>query len=189
MPKEPADKDTIVVDLDGTLCNVDHRRHLVEQKKWNEFYDLADKDTCNEWCAELIKAFSRMGYFIALVSARPKRCFEATTKWLEDNCIEYDSLDLVRADKDFRPDVTLKSDWARKYKLSRIQFAVDDRGRVVQMWRKLGVTCLQCEDWAPKPGIDKCAGCEHEMYEFETCKHPEYFRKRAGGCEDFKRFK
>jgi phosphoglycolate phosphatase-like HAD superfamily hydrolase len=39
----------IIFDLDGTLANIDHRRHLVEgpQKDWDAFFKACDKDIPN----------------------------------------------------------------------------------------------------------------------------------------------
>lgn len=40
----------ILIDLDGTLANCDHRRHFVEgtKKNWSDFYQNMAFDTVNE---------------------------------------------------------------------------------------------------------------------------------------------
>lgn len=71
----------IICDLDGTLCNVDHRLHFMRPpKEWEEEVALAKKekrknihgwrsdwdgffrnipgDSVNQWCADLLKSFS-----------------------------------------------------------------------------------------------------------------------------------
>jgi len=50
----------IIVDLDGTLCDCNHRRHFVEggNKDW-----IAN-DKVNEWCKELLIAMYLKGYKI-----------------------------------------------------------------------------------------------------------------------------
>lgn len=39
----------IIVDLDGTLCNAEHRKHYVEAKKkdWKSFYNGIAQDKPN----------------------------------------------------------------------------------------------------------------------------------------------
>ena len=54
---------------------------------------------------------------------------------------------LLRPDGDSTPDQDLKRDWLRGYGKERILFAVDDRQKVVDMWRAEGVVCLQCAAW------------------------------------------
>ena len=142
-------KDTIVVDLDGTLCNVEHRRHLVQGKHrdYEKFHSLVLKDKCNEWCRTLIANFYNAGYDIQLVSARPKSSETLTRVWLAIHDIKYNQLTLVRPDGDTSPDVELKRAWLKGFDKDSILFTVDDRKRIVDMWRQEGLICLQCDDW------------------------------------------
>lgn len=142
----------VVVDLDGTLANVDHRVHLVRQesKQFSEFYALAKDDEVNEWCRILINSIH--GHYrlpVWIVSARPKTLRDATKKWLDDNNVRHEKLFLLREDeKDNTPDQELKRQWLRDNGgPDRVLFVVDDRQRVVDMWRAEGVTCLQCAKW------------------------------------------
>jgi predicted kinase len=62
----------------------------------------------------------------------------------------------MRKGGDHRSDVIVKSEILDEI-LARghdIAFVVDDRPRVVEMWRQRGLTCLQCRDWEErkKPG-------------------------------------
>lgn len=143
-------RDTIVVDLDGTLCNVDHRRHLVSGKKrdYEAFHALLDQDPINGWCRRLTTGMYAMGYDIVLVSARPQSCEKATRAWLERNGVHFHALYLLRPDGDSTPDQELKRAWLNHYGKEQILFVVDDRAKVVRMWREEGLTALQCADWA-----------------------------------------
>ena len=55
---------------------------------------------------------------------------------------------MIRAsNKDYTPDQDLKKKWLYSFGKDRVLFVVDDRQRVVDMWRAEGITCLQCEAW------------------------------------------
>lgn len=148
-------KDTIVIDLDGTLSNCDHRRHLVQGKKrdYEAFHAKIGEDPVNEWCAMLMERMSvdpeceGSGYKIIIVSARPWSATVETRRWLLKNHVVYDSLFLLRTDGDSTPDQDLKREWLHSYGKDRILFVVDDRSRVVKMWREEGLVCLQCDKW------------------------------------------
>jgi hypothetical protein len=49
----------------------------------------------------------------------------------------------MRAAGDFTPDEELKWQWIAEYDLSMIMCVFDDRTKVVQMWRSLGLACFQ----------------------------------------------
>ncbi len=146
----------VIVDLDGTLANVDHRVNLVRRKKkwFKKFYDLCYKDKVNEWCASLIRALGTYETKVLLVTARPVTHKAMTEKWLTDNRLGDVELHMVRKDEhDFTPDVELKRNWlydtfcnGKRIKTD-VLFVVDDRKRVVDMWRAEGLVCLQCYEW------------------------------------------
>ncbi len=58
----------------------------------------------------------------------------------------------MREDGDFRKDSIIKEEILNKYlkdnnlKVDDIAFVVDDRKKVVDMWRRRGITCLQCAE-------------------------------------------
>ena len=54
----------------------------------------------------------------------------------------------MRKDKDFRPDNEAKKDLYEEYIKDKfeIEFVLDDRDRVVKMWRELGLRVLQVEE-------------------------------------------
>lgn len=142
-------KDTVVFDLDGTLANIDHRSHLVKRDKpdWDAFYESCDKDAVNEWCATLMGTLADEGFHVIIVSARRATEYEKTLQWLKDNHVIYDLLELLRPANDYTPDTELKKKWLDKFGKDRILFVVDDRQKVVDMWRREGLTCLQCYAW------------------------------------------
>lgn len=136
----------IICDLDGTLCNIDHRLHHVkgDKKNWKDFFAEMDKDKVNDWCAETLHSMGDF-YQIVLCSGRPEDYKDKTVKWLEENGVEWNSL-LMRQRNDFRQDDIVKEiilEFEIKPRWD-ILMAIDDRQQVVEMWRKHGITCLQC---------------------------------------------
>lgn len=145
-------KDTIIFDLDGTLSNPDHRLHLIRKDNpdFDTFYSECSKDLVNKWCLELINILSKNSiYKILIVSSRRKCELGKTLEWLRANDvpIEPRHVHLLRNKDNYTADTELKKRWVNKYGKDRILFAVDDREKVVNMWRKEGIICLQCYSW------------------------------------------
>jgi hypothetical protein len=140
----------IVCDLDGTLCNLCHRLYLIRCPKpdWNTFFKKAAEDDVNDWCRKIINAFhGRKEIKVLLVSGRTKSSERLTRKWLKENDVRYDKLFLLRPDGDSTPDEDLKRKWLLEFGKQKIMFVIDDRTKVVQMWRDEGLVCLQCAHW------------------------------------------
>ena len=137
----------IVFDIDGTLANVDHRRHWVasKPKNWAAWNAAMDRDTVHEDIRWMLDQFVADGTTrIVLCSGRGSETREVTEKWLKDNGIYYDAL-YLRAAKDNRKDsivkVELLHDIQRDYAWPWLW--VDDRQQVVDAIREAGVRVLQ----------------------------------------------
>lgn len=133
----------VIVDIDGTLSDASHRVHLVAEKKWPEFYDLCHLDGCHSHIGVIVNLLADH-YKIVLTTGRVERVRQKTVNWLDRHWIRYHAL-LMRPDGDHRPDDVLKEEildrdilpiWAPA-------FALDDRDKVVAMWRRRGIPCLQ----------------------------------------------
>lgn len=139
----------IIVDIDGTLANIDHRRHLVsgENNHWNEFFQRMTLDTPNKWCSDLIDLYHSGRVEILLVTGRPSNFGEQTSRWLKHYVIPYSEL-FMRQEGDYRPDQEIKKE-IYKTKIEpfyEVLFVVDDRAKVVKMWRELGLVTLACAE-------------------------------------------
>jgi len=137
----------IIVDIDGTLSDPTHRRHFMEGKKdWKSFYDNMALDTPNQWCHYLVGKFV-CDNAIILVSGRPDDYRKTTEEWLSKFGIPKTEL-FMRKSGDFREDYIIKKEIYNSNiePFYDIFFCVDDRKQVVDMWRSLGLTCLQCAD-------------------------------------------
>lgn len=144
-------KSVVIVDIDGTLANCEHRKHLLETKpkRYDEFYSLVHKDTLIKPVAATVQALSHF-YPIIYVSGRRVETRNATIKWLRNNNLwAYPFTLFMRGEGDRRPDVEVKQQILDmllvEYKL-HILLAIDDRNSVVAMWRANGIQCLQVAD-------------------------------------------
>ena len=138
----------VIIDLDGTLADVDHRLHHIKKnpKDRETFHSLMGEDEVNLWCLELLEAMKGKGHRIILVTGRAETYREDTVNWLERKKIPYDEL-YMNPDKGVVKDYDFKKTVYENFIRDRIDvlFVVEDRSRVVDMWRELGLTCLQCE--------------------------------------------
>jgi FMN phosphatase YigB (HAD superfamily) len=153
-------KSVVVVDLDGTLANLDHRVPMVtaEAVDWDAFYKASVNDTPNEWCVSLILSMASR-FRVIILTARSKIVEKETREWLEALFPPYYAeLVMLREPKDHTPDLELKRRWLKKFGKDQILFVVEDRQRVVDMWREEGLVCLQCYAW---PEVERKRGNDH----------------------------
>lgn len=146
---DESSKPTAIFDIDGTIANVEHRRHFVTAEKadWASFNEAMGDDTVNEAIVSLYKTlWNSEVYQLILVSGRSETYRNVTEAWLTWNEIPFSRL-LMRGSSDTRSDEKVKAEILRALRAEghRVLFAVDDRQKVVDMWRSFGVTCLQCD--------------------------------------------
>lgn len=139
-------KKAIIVDLDGTLADIRVRlKHLEGKKKdWKSFNKTIETDEIHEWCREILVRFAD-DHKIILVSGRVEDLMEETESWLEKYEVPYDEL-YLRASQDHRPDTVVKLEIYKEFIKDRfhIVFVLEDRRKVVDMWRGEGLVVLQC---------------------------------------------
>ena len=162
----------IICDLDGTLCNIEHRLHFVRppplidvlgiqdaddlaekhtkfKKNWNGFFKAMSEDTPHQWCVDILKHMSK-DRTIIFCSGRPDNYRKETYAWLEKHGLteklQFDVYLYMRPRGDQRQDNIVKEIILDFEILPRFKpyLMIDDRQQVVDMWRKRGYTCLQC---------------------------------------------
>lgn len=129
-------EDCYIFDIDGTLAKMDGRNP--------HDYTMVHTDVENT-AVVLIQKILQLGTRIIIMSGRDSICRKDTEQWLEDNEIKYDELHM-RHEGDNRNDIIVKKEFYDEYVKDKynVLAVFDDRDRVVQMWRSLGITCLQC---------------------------------------------
>ena len=136
----------ILVDIDGTIALRGDRDPYDASK--------AMEDAVNWTVVRVVRALLRYSaYQCMLVTGRDERDRDVTEYWLRahqlDGTFGYPLL-YMRPRGDNRPDDVVKEEIYRAHiEPHYTVFCVfDDRDRVVQMWRRIGLTCLQVADGA-----------------------------------------
>lgn len=146
-PNKVEKTDAIWSDLDGTLCNVEHRRHFVrtegKKKDWKSFFQALVNDTINVPVMETLKRFNH-NHDIVYCSGRSDDYRGQTVEWLQKNEAPNGYL-FMRPRNDFRDDTIVKEIMLEFEVFTRynILFCLDDRDSVVSMLRKHGLTVFQ----------------------------------------------
>ena len=159
---------TVIFDLDGTLANIDSRRDISMKPNgrldWDVFAapnSILALDKPNAPVIKMAQMFKADGFKIVIFSGRNDRGFDATIQWLNDFKVPFDLL-VMRPDKfkdkswpiadgnpatpdmRFMPDEILKKKMLDAFvDINDVFLVVDDRDKVVKMWRDLGLNTFQ----------------------------------------------
>lgn len=141
----------VLCDLDGTLCDISHRRPYLTgggKPDWKSFFDgipddgprLDVMDTLNDL---------RDTHQVILVSGRPSTYRPQTEAWLAKYAVAYEAL-LMRAAGDRRPDDVIKPELVEAYLgpewASQVAVVIDDRPSVIRAWRGHGLHVIDVGD-------------------------------------------
>lgn len=136
----------ILVDIDGTMALMNGRGPF----DWHR----VGEDRPNEKVVDLVWMVQNHSGFqadhggpeteIIFMSGRDEVCRPETTQWLKDQGF-YSPILFMRPEGDTRKDSIVKLELFDKHIRHNydVQFVLDDRNQVVEMWRGLGLTCLQ----------------------------------------------
>lgn len=126
----------IIVDIDGTLAKMNGRGPF----DWHR----VKEDTCNEAIRKIVNNY--YGGDVIVFTGRDAVCKKDTTEWL-DTYITYNKL-FMREEGNTEKDSIVKRRMFEENVRGKyfIEYVLDDRNQVVDMWRSLGLTCLQVAD-------------------------------------------
>lgn len=124
----------LIVDIDDTIADIGHRRHLYENKQWDEYNSLIPLDSPIDKSIRLVKVLS-VHYYLTILTGRYDRYRNDTVTWLRDNEIEFDEL-VMKPDNDARSSFYFKIDWIGKNK-DDIAAVFDDRRDIIEFCRNL----------------------------------------------------
>lgn len=135
---DPTLPKAIICDLDGTLALLNGR------DPYNA--ETCEQDILSEHIANIVRFYSQSAQ-ILLLSGRQERHRPQTVNWLARHEIPYTAL-WMRQTNDNRKDSVIKEEIYRQHIQNRyaIQFCLDDRNSIVNLWRSLGLICLQVAD-------------------------------------------
>lgn len=142
----------VIFDLDGTLALIDKRREISTKPNgkmdWDIFFDPKniELDEPNMNVIKMARILKDDGCTIIILSGRSKSTKDATKEWLNKFNVPFDVLKMRPTSNEFKfkPDDELKEGWLNELFPNKDIFCVfDDRDKVVQMWRRNGLTCFQ----------------------------------------------
>lgn len=136
----------VIFDIDGTLMDIDHRRHFVsgDTKDWMAFKEHTIADKPFDQVVDIALMYQDWGANIHLCSGRNESQREVTELQMRICGIEYKTLQM-RWEKNYEPDEVLKYDMLQQLREDGYNptLVFDDRDKVVQMWRNNGLRCFQ----------------------------------------------
>lgn len=137
----------VAFDLDGTLCNIEHRLWRIKDgnKDWPGFFRDCINDVPVKTLIGLPWMFRMHGWRVEVWSGRSDIVRKETETWLRKHRVWFDDL-RMRKDGDYRADDIVKGEWLDALpENARPSLVFDDRKRVVDMWRSRGIKCCQVE--------------------------------------------
>lgn len=128
----------IIVDLDDTLCDIEHRREYYA-KNWEKYNQLAIKDPVNSCVYDYLLTMFYKGYHIIILTGRMERYRSLTEKWISENIPEITIDRVVMKDNaDSHSSVKFKSEWIESY-CDDGDIVIDDRQEIAECCRQLGI--------------------------------------------------
>lgn len=156
-------KKAIVFDIDGTLADNAHRQHFLQEtpKNWDAFFGSIMDDTPIEpvrlVCGALLGLQNmtaslgvELQFRVVFCTGRPYAYRDVTEAWLRRHILPQGVSPKIymRKTGDHRPDDIVKAEIINQMREDGFDpyIVFDDRKRVVDMWRRHGITCLQCAE-------------------------------------------
>ena len=126
------------------LCDIDGTISLRGDRSPHD-HDSSMEDAVNWPIVKLCDQIAG-GYPIILISGRDEKYRAVTEYWLgAHNIFPYRLALIMRFAGDNRPDEEVKRELYEAHILGKYEVlaVIDDRNKVVKMWRSIGLTCLQ----------------------------------------------
>ncbi len=144
--------DAVIVDVDGTLCDVSSlRKHVSSRpKNFDAFHAGSAQCPPIAQTLEFIDHHYGAGRTIVVVTARCYRWEGLTRAWLNRHVTVPFEGPFMRGDDDYRPDVDVKR---RIHEILvhehgyRIVEAIDDNPAIVALWQELGIPTTVVPGW------------------------------------------
>ena len=127
----------IICDIDGTLA--------LQNGRGPYEFEKAGGDDVNEAIAAILRRFE--GHRKIFVTGREEKYRDMTVEWLYNADIGIWHRLLMRPTGDKRNDTIIKREIYEREIAGKfnVEYCLDDRDRIVALWRSLGLTCLQVD--------------------------------------------
>lgn len=147
--------DAVIIDLDGTLINTRRSYEFIDESgepNMTAWLESTQFSPANFWCQQLVYAMYSSGISIIFLTAREgtSKAKKITEQWLQNFGFAHIPYKLIMRDEgDLRQDPEVKRDIYNRQiaPYYSVLFAVDDKSRVIDMWRDIGVVALHCADY------------------------------------------
>ena len=133
----------VIADLDGTLSDYGHRKHLYKERDYDAFNKAGKNDKPIENICNILRALDREETEIIIMTARSDDNRMDTQEWIKLNDVPCDRLIMRPFDDNTSDDDGKRKLFNEKINYSDVWFVLEDRKSVVDMWRGEGLTCLQ----------------------------------------------
>lgn len=142
----------VLVDMDGTLCDVTAIRHYVmrpkDEKDFDGFHQASKDCPPHEQALEFCRRHHAAGDVIVVVTARMDRHYEVSKAWLDQHMpVPYDG-PIMREDGLRFSDTEIKRR-IHQYLIRHYDIvgACDDNPAIVGLWRELGIPVEVVPGW------------------------------------------
>lgn len=134
---KPGTPKAILVDVDGTIAHNAGKRGFYDWKAVGKDEPILEVIEITQWADD-------HEFYVIVMSGRDAVCRPETYEWLVKHDVPFDDL-IMRPEGDQRKDSIVKMELFDQYIRDEfdVQFVLDDRNQVVDMWRSLGLRCLQ----------------------------------------------
>lgn len=140
----------VIVDVDGTLCDVSSVRHhvLTRPKNFEAFHEGSLHCPPHQRALDYVSEAADEGHDILIVTGRMAMWRDNTVEWLRDNMPRGWVGLWMRPQGDYRTDVEVKreihTELAKRWD---IVGAIDDNPSIVALWQELGIPTVVMPGW------------------------------------------
>lgn len=145
---EPALRDAVIFDMDGTLCDVRSIRPLLNGPgRFHAFHTASASCPPHPHVVAAARAAERDGLAVLIVTGRSVRYRPHTAMWLALHEVPSEAM-FMRAARDYRPDYEVKRDILGSIRTRyRPVHAWDDNPAVLRLWAEEGIPTTVVPGW------------------------------------------
>lgn len=139
-------KGCIMVDVEGTLSNCDHRIHHLENKNYDKWNELFINDTPNIKNIKMVENWYKDNKTIIISTAKPYKYLREVKQWIKQNCSFVPSRFLFRYITCLTsPEVKQEHIHMLRNIGFKINSAIDDRDDILEMYRKNNILAIDAK--------------------------------------------